>query len=128
MMTQVSSCEGASGAALSHFGAREIIGYAMDEEFELGPEARRTILAGKVIFNNLNSVFDCVVTELSPLGARIKVASPFGIPRLFHLEVRDLGKRFVCEVRSRGLKEILVGFDQGVKAWQRAVAGRHTSL
>jgi hypothetical protein len=84
----------------------------MDETFDLGPEARRACLAGRIIFNNRSSVFDCRVVELSAQGARIEVASPLGIPRRFQLELKDLAERHVCELRKRGLREIIVAFDR----------------
>jgi hypothetical protein len=78
--------------------------------FELGAESRHTVLAAKIVFNNKNSVFDCVVTELSAAGARIKVVSPLGIPRRFHLELIDLGTRYLCDLKARDLTEIIVAF------------------
>jgi diguanylate cyclase (GGDEF)-like protein len=45
----------------------------------------RTLLGGKIVFNNGGSVIDCTVRNLSEEGACVEVASPIGLPDHVHL-------------------------------------------
>ena len=47
----------------------------------------RSLLVGKILLNGPRSVIDCVVCNLSPQGARLKMASMFGIPQAFDLQI-----------------------------------------
>lgn len=50
-------------------------------------ERARTLLAGRVIFNDRSSVIDCIVRDLSSGGARIAFDYPVSIPDRFELEI-----------------------------------------
>jgi len=47
----------------------------------------RTLRAGKIVFNNKNSVIDCMVRNLSRNGACLLVSSVIGVPSTFDLLV-----------------------------------------
>ena len=56
---------------------------AMDEhDDQRSSKRRRTVLTGKVLFNNRASVFDCTVRDLSDTGARITLADVSVLPRI----------------------------------------------
>ena len=44
---------------------------------------RRALKTGKIIFNDRQSVIDCVVRDESDAGARLKVGGVLGIPDEF---------------------------------------------
>ena len=46
----------------------------------------RTLLNGKIVFNNRFSVMECMICDLSEGGARIEFATPFEPPQVFELE------------------------------------------
>ena len=43
----------------------------------------RTLKSGRILLNNHRSAIDCTFRNLSPLGARLDVASAIGIPDRF---------------------------------------------
>ena len=46
---------------------------------------RRTLKAGKIVFDRRNCVIDCTVRNLSAAGACLELSSTIGIPDLFDL-------------------------------------------
>ena len=59
---------------------------------------RRTLKAGKIVFNHHFSVVDCTVRNLSARGARLDVPSTFGIPDDFDLLVEPDKALRACRV------------------------------
>lgn len=56
------------------------------------PERRRskrtrTILSGKIIFNNRMSVLDCVVKNMSSSGAKLLLPNVLQVPNVFELYI-----------------------------------------
>lgn len=47
----------------------------------------RTLLGGRVVFNDRCSVYDCVVRDLCEGGARIELGALMELPSVFELEV-----------------------------------------
>ena len=47
----------------------------------------RTLLEGRVVFNNRFSLIECAVQDISETGARIMFAHPVQIPSEFELEI-----------------------------------------
>jgi hypothetical protein len=73
-------------------------------------DARPRTLKGAVIaFNNRSSTIDCVVRNLSPGGAMLKVASTVGIPDRFELKMENEDFRW-CRVKWRRDDTIGVAF------------------
>ena len=69
----------------------------------------KTLKSAKIIFNKNQSVIDCLVHDLSPTGAKLKLGDVAAVPRNFILELHD-GTRMDCErVRVIG-QEIGVRF------------------
>ncbi len=73
-------------------------------------QRERLLLPAKIIFNNKNSVFDCIVRNVSGRGALLKVVSPLGIPDHFTLFIPGLEKRHFCWIAWRNQTEIGVSF------------------
>lgn len=48
---------------------------------------QRTILEGRIVFNNRFSLIDCAVRDLSDTGARIAFSHPITIPQEFEIEI-----------------------------------------
>ncbi len=76
----------------------------MDEhDDQRSSKRRRTVLTGKVLFNNRASVFDCTVRDLSDTGAQITLADVSALPPDFELEIPSKGMLVSARVMwSRG--------------------------
>ena len=70
---------------------------------------------GKIVFRRGYGVIDCVVLDLSPDGARLRVGSWLGLPERFELRI-DGGPAREARVRYRNLEEIGVQFVEGQAA------------
>jgi hypothetical protein len=67
-------------------------------------QRRATFKGAKVVFNNRNSVINCVVRDLSQTGAKLIFPNPQTLPPRFQLEIKDLCT-YECElVRSKGVE------------------------
>lgn len=74
---------------------------------------RKTMLAaGKIIFNNKQSVFDCTVKNLSAGGARLRLPNLLGLPNNFELQIKKYGVTYPCDVVWRGGDQMGVQFDR----------------
>ena len=51
----------------------------------------RTILQGRVVFNNRFSLIECIVRDLSDTGARITFSHPVSLPSELELEIPKKG-------------------------------------
>ncbi|WP_375458328.1 PilZ domain-containing protein [uncultured Enterovirga sp.] len=72
-------------------------------------QRHRTLKGAHIVFNGGASTIDCMVRDLSETGARLKIASPVGIPDQFMLSL-DSGEPHQCRVVWRRAKEIGVTF------------------
>ena len=59
----------------------------MDETDKRARNRRRTVLKGRVLFNNRSSIFDCTVRDLSDTGAQLTLADVSALPPDFELEI-----------------------------------------
>ena len=59
----------------------------MDGTDKRASDRRRTVLKGRVLFNNRASVFDCTVRDLSDTGAQLTLADVSALPPDFELEI-----------------------------------------
>lgn len=78
------------------------------------PERRRqprirTLKAGRAIVAGGYSTFDCMIRNLSPLGAKVTFESTTDIPAQFRLRFGD-GTTHDCAVKWRSPREIGVEF------------------
>ncbi len=59
---------------------------------------RRTLLAGRIIFNQQSSVINCMVRNVSESGARLEVEPSIHIPDKFELDVPSAGITMSCRI------------------------------
>ncbi len=71
---------------------------------------QRRLNGAKIIFNNNTSVIECVVRDLSAEGARLRVATPIGIPDLFDLRIDRSGACYRSKVAWRSADHVGVTF------------------
>ena len=70
----------------------------------------RAMLAGKIVFNNHGSVYDCSIRNLSATGAKIWVFNAATIPDAFELLIEAKALTRPARVVWRSAKEIGVRF------------------
>lgn len=76
----------------------------------------RTLLEGRIVFNNRFSLIDCVVRDLSEGGARIEFPTPFEPPPTFELEVPKKNLRiWARRAWSSGKQHGLAFFEPSAK-------------
>jgi hypothetical protein len=61
-------------------------------------QRRRTILKGRVLFNNRSSVFDCTIQNISDSGAQLSFADISLLPPIFELEIPSQDRRIQARV------------------------------
>jgi len=71
----------------------------------------RTLKSGKMVFNDGNSLVDCLVRDLSDTGAKLKVVTAIGVPDRFALLLEGETKGRPCTVVWRTATSIGVMFD-----------------
>lgn len=59
---------------------------------------RRTLLAGRIIFNRQSSIINCTVRNVSESGARLEVESSIHVPDRFELDISSAGIKMSCRV------------------------------
>lgn len=52
---------------------------------------QRALLTGRVFFNARASTMDCVVRDLTPIGARLRFGGPPLVPEVFDLHIEGKG-------------------------------------
>jgi len=80
-------------------------------ERRTSPRQRR-LNGAKIIFNDNSSVINCVVVDLSPKGARLRVASPVGIRDCVDFRIDRNGACFTSKVAT----DNSVGFGRAYSA------------
>lgn len=81
----------------------------MDEGDRRKRVRRRTLKKGRLIFNNGQTVIDCVVKNLSSEGARLALGGITAVPDEFEVRIMDDPSRY-CRVIWRSAYEIGVAF------------------
>lgn len=71
----------------------------------VGIERART---GKIIFNNKNSVLDCVVAKQTETSAVLSLRNTMLVPHAFELQIPPGGESYICETLEKSLFEISV--------------------
>jgi len=79
-------------------------------------QRKRTILDGRIIFNNRSSVISCTVRDLSETGARIAFGHVISIPLEFEMEVPKRGLSVTARVMWSNGNEHGVMFIDGQNA------------
>lgn len=72
-------------------------------------DRRRLLKEGRIVFNDRQSVINCLVRNLSDTGACLEVISPIGIPDFFDLDLGQSGFRS-CSIAWRKSRRIGVTF------------------
>jgi hypothetical protein len=80
----------------------------IDAELRIS-ERYRVLKGAQVIFRGGSAVIDCTLRDHSETGAKLIVASPFGIPDQFNL-VRSGARNRPCRVVWRNATQIGVEF------------------
>ncbi len=75
----------------------------------------KSLKGARAILNRGYTTFDCVVRNLSPLGAKITLGTTSDMPSRFELRFED-GTIHHCEVRWRNPKEMGVAFSDAPAA------------
>lgn len=80
------------------------------------PERRKTprlrsLLGGRVVFNQRNSSLDCVVRNISEEGALLLLSDSVALPSAFDLEIMQRQRAYSARVRWRDRDRIGVVFD-----------------
>ena len=79
---------------------------------------KRTMLAGKIIFNDRNSSIDCLIRNISENGAKIVVGQTVIFPARFELLVPQHGRSYQARVAWRQ------GDETGLDFASELIAGR----
>jgi diguanylate cyclase (GGDEF)-like protein len=73
-------------------------------------ERRRVLKAGRLIFNNKQSVVDCTVRSLWDTGAEVQVSNSADIPDEVTLEIRSSGFKWDGTIDQRGQQRLEIAF------------------
>ena len=60
----------------------------------------RVLRRARIVFNRGYTSFDCVVVDLSPMGARLRTGPMLGMPDRFELRIEH-GRNYIAQVRYR---------------------------
>jgi hypothetical protein len=74
---------------------------------------QKSFLQGRIFFNNRRQSADCLVRDVSPLGARLVFADTVSLPDLVELYLSNKDAIVRAEVQWRRGKEVGVGFGLG---------------
>jgi hypothetical protein len=84
-------------------------GVAADAAQRRKDARQKTLIGAKVVFNDMMSVYDCTIRDLSEHGARVKLNAPVQVPSTFMLRFHD-GRIRQCKVRRRNALELGIEF------------------
>lgn len=82
-----------------------------DEQNRRTTHRMRTLKGAEIVFNGGFSAFECVVKDLSDVGARIMMGDATGVPDHFELVIPHDKLRRKCTVRWRRYNTLGVSFD-----------------
>jgi PilZ domain len=72
---------------------------------------KRSFLQGRLYFNNRRSSLDCLVRDISPHGAKLKVSDSIAIPEFVELHIPNKDETYRAKVQWRTGFEIGVTFE-----------------
>jgi hypothetical protein len=72
----------------------------------------RTILGGRISFNEGFSTIDCIVRNLSDTGAKLAIPSTLGVPEHFDLIILQTNVTRKCRLRWQRGGEMGVSFEE----------------
>ncbi|MDH4981571.1 PilZ domain-containing protein [Hyphomicrobium sp. D-2] len=71
----------------------------------------RVLKEGKIVYADAMRVLDCTIRDISEAGARILIASTFGLPDTFHLYEKSSGRLYPARLIWRRANMAGVAFD-----------------
>ncbi|MCJ2038131.1 PilZ domain-containing protein [Methylobacterium sp. J-059] len=71
---------------------------------------KRVLKAAEIIFPNGSSVMDCIVRNVSDVGAKLTLSSSIGVPEAFTLLIEADGVQHACRLIRRENEAIGVQF------------------
>jgi len=77
---------------------------------------KRTLLRGRIVFNNGASSMDCLVRDLSEDGARLELSETMTLPEVFDLQIAQKSATYRSTLRWRRDEAIGVTFATDTKA------------
>ena len=69
----------------------------------------RRFKGGRIVVGRGNATIDCIIRDMTETGARLRIDSQLGVPKLFDLVAVSANHEFKCEIAWR------CGFDIGVR-------------
>jgi hypothetical protein len=72
----------------------------------------RTLLGARIAFGRNFLTMDCVIRDLTPAGARLRLPSTFSVPATFNLLLDRDPRQRSCKVIWRSETELGVAFDE----------------
>ncbi len=73
---------------------------------------KKTFLQGRILFNGGRSSVDCVIRDMSEIGARLKFSSAVPTPEHFELYIPNRDERHEVDVQWRRDDEVGVAFER----------------
>lgn len=83
---------------------------------------KRTFLKGLIIFNSGAASMDCVIRDLSDIGARIELSETSALPEVFDLYIQNKDATFRSTMCWRRGGEVGVTFDNAARREPAAAA------
>lgn len=71
----------------------------------------RTLLGARIAFGNMSVTMDCIIRDLTPSGARLRLPSTLGVPAAFQLLLDRDGRHRHCTVVWRDDIDLGVVFE-----------------
>jgi len=74
-------------------------------------ERARSLLRGQIVFNNGNSTIDCIVKNITRIGAKLVVSDVLSVPNAFELHVPQRGRNYPARLVWRDREGMGIAFD-----------------
>jgi len=84
---------------------------------------QKSLLRGRVYFNNRNSSADCLIRDISSAGARVVFANPVTLPDLVDLFIPQKEQMLQARIIWRHGNEIGLAFENAEQAAQQPDSG-----
>ena len=72
---------------------------------------QRTLLGARIVFNNRQSTLDCVVRNLSDVGAMVLISDAVALPAAFELEIEHKRRVYGARFRWRDGERVGIALD-----------------
>lgn len=82
---------------------------------------QRTLLSGRVVFNQRRATLDCVVRNFSDAGALILLSDAVALPAAFDLEIDHKQRSYGARVRWRNGERIGLDFQDQASAGSEVI-------